>query len=116
MLWLFASLGFGLYVSHFGNYNATYGSLGGVVVFLTWLYLSAYILIMGGELNSELELEAEEQQAKPAPSAPSAAEAHPPGSPQPGPVRRGDPPSRHPRRPEGSDSRRRQSRWEASCS
>lgn len=60
LLWLIASLGFGLYVSHFGNYNATYGSLGGVVVFLTWLYLSAYIVLMGGELNSELE----RQQAK----------------------------------------------------
>lgn len=55
LLWLIASLGFGFYVSHFGNYNATYGSLGGVVVFLTWLYLSAYIVLMGGELNSELE-------------------------------------------------------------
>lgn len=55
LLWLIASLAFGLYVSHFGHYNATYGSLGGVVVFLTWLYLSAYILLMGGELNSELE-------------------------------------------------------------
>ncbi|MEA3064815.1 MAG: rane protein [Sphingomonadales bacterium] len=55
LIWLAASLGFGLYVSNFGNYNATYGSLGGVVVFLTWLYLSAYIVLMGGELNSELE-------------------------------------------------------------
>ena len=55
LLWLIGSLGFGLYVSSFGNYNATYGSLGGVVVFLTWLYLSAYIVLMGGEMNSELE-------------------------------------------------------------
>jgi membrane protein len=55
LVWLVASVGFGLYVSHFGNYNATYGSLGGVVVFLTWLYLTAYIVLMGGELNSELE-------------------------------------------------------------
>jgi membrane protein len=60
LLWLAASLGFGFYVSQFGNYNATYGSLGGVVVFLTWLYLSAYIVLMGGEMNSELE----RQQAK----------------------------------------------------
>jgi membrane protein len=55
LLWLIATLGFGLYVANFGNYNATYGSLGGVVVFLTWLYLTAYVLLMGGELNSELE-------------------------------------------------------------
>jgi membrane protein len=55
LLWVAASFGFGLYVAHFGNYNATYGSLGGVIVFLTWLYLSAYILLMGAELNSELE-------------------------------------------------------------
>jgi len=54
-LWIAATLGFGFYVSNFGNYNATYGSLGAVVVFLTWLYLTGYILLMGGELNSELE-------------------------------------------------------------
>jgi membrane protein len=55
LLWILASIGFSLYVSNFGNYNATYGSLGGVVVFLTWLYLTGYIILMGGELNSELE-------------------------------------------------------------
>jgi len=55
LLWLAATLGFGFYVSNFGNYNATYGSLGAVVVFLSWLYLTAYILLMGAELNSELE-------------------------------------------------------------
>ncbi|MFL6844921.1 MAG: YihY/virulence factor BrkB family protein [Allosphingosinicella sp.] len=65
LLWLVASLGFGLYVSHFGNYNATYGSLGGVVVFLTWLYLSAYIVLMGGEMNSELERQQAEEAGLP---------------------------------------------------
>ena len=55
LLWLLASVGFSLYVANFGNYNATYGSLGGVIVFLTWLYLTGYIILLGGELNSELE-------------------------------------------------------------
>ncbi len=53
--WLAATAGFGFYVSNFGNYNATYGSLGAVIVFLTWLYLTAYILLLGAELNAELE-------------------------------------------------------------
>ena len=57
LLWLVGTAAFGLYVSHFGSYNKTYGSLGGVVVFLTWLYLTGYIVLMGGELNSELEKE-----------------------------------------------------------
>ena len=55
LVWLAATVGFGFYVANFGNYNATYGSLGAVIVFLTWLYLTSYILLMGGELNSELE-------------------------------------------------------------
>lgn len=53
--WLALTLGFGFYVTNFGNYNATYGSLGAVVVLLTWLYLSSYLLLFGAELNSELE-------------------------------------------------------------
>lgn len=55
VLWLALTLGFGIYVANFGNYNATYGSLGAVMVLLTWLYLSSYILLFGAELNSELE-------------------------------------------------------------
>ncbi len=53
--WLLLTLGFGIYVAKFGNYNATYGSLGAVVVMLTWLYLSSYVLLFAAELNSELE-------------------------------------------------------------
>ena len=52
------TIGFGVYAQHFGNYNATYGSLGAVVVLLLWLYLSAYVLLIGAELNAELEREA----------------------------------------------------------
>ena len=53
--WLLLTLGFGFYVANFGNYDATYGSLGAVVVLLTWMYSSAYVLLFGAELNSELE-------------------------------------------------------------
>lgn len=53
--WLAVSLGFGVYAANFGNYGATYGALSAVVVTLMWLYLSAYILILGAELNSEIE-------------------------------------------------------------
>lgn len=55
LLWLVITLGFGIYVANFGSYDATYGSLGAVVVLLTWLYLSAYVLMLGAELNAELE-------------------------------------------------------------
>lgn len=55
LIWLAATAGFGLYVSRFGNYGATYGSLGAVIVLLTWLWLSAYVFLLGAELNSELE-------------------------------------------------------------
>jgi membrane protein len=55
VVWGLATFGFGLYVANFASYNATYGSLGAVVVLLMWLYLSAYVLLIGGELNAELE-------------------------------------------------------------
>lgn len=55
MAWGLLTAGFGVYVANFGNYNATYGSLGAVVVLLTWLYLSALVLLLGAELNAELE-------------------------------------------------------------
>ena len=53
--WMILTNGFGYYVSNFGNYNATYGSLGAVIVLLTWLYLSAYVLLFGAELDAALE-------------------------------------------------------------
>lgn len=53
--WGMLTAGFGIYVANFGNYNATYGSLGAVVVLLTWMYLSALVLLLGAELNAELE-------------------------------------------------------------
>ncbi|HXH15278.1 MAG TPA: YihY/virulence factor BrkB family protein [Sphingomonas sp.] len=55
LVWLAATIGFGIYVSRFGNYGATYGSLSAVIVLLTWLWLSAYVFLLGAELNAELE-------------------------------------------------------------
>lgn len=53
--WIALTLGFGFYVRSFGNYGATYGSLSAIVVLLTWLYLSSYLLLFAAELNSEIE-------------------------------------------------------------
>jgi membrane protein len=55
LLWLVLTLGFGFYVAHFGNYNKAYGALATVVILVTWMYLSAYVFLLGAELNSELE-------------------------------------------------------------
>jgi len=55
VLWLAGTAGFGFYAANFGNYGATYGSLSAVIVLLTWLWLSAYVFLLGAELNSELE-------------------------------------------------------------
>jgi membrane protein len=57
ILWLIASAGFSYYVSHFANYDRIYGSLGAVVVLLFWLYLSFFIVLLGAEINAELELQ-----------------------------------------------------------
>jgi membrane protein len=53
--WVLASLAFSLYVSNFGPYAETYGSLAGVVVLVMWLYLTAMVVLVGAELNAELE-------------------------------------------------------------
>jgi membrane protein len=54
-VWAIASLGFGFYVANFSSYDATYGSLAGIVVFLLWLWITNLALLLGAELDAELE-------------------------------------------------------------
>jgi membrane protein len=53
--WVLASMGLRLYVHLFDNYSATYGSLGAVIILLTWFYLTGLMLLLGAEINSEIE-------------------------------------------------------------
>jgi membrane protein len=55
--WIVTSLLFSFYVNNFGNYTKTYGSIGGIIVLLTWLYLSSIILLLGGEINATLHFD-----------------------------------------------------------
>lgn len=55
VLWALTSLLFSWYAANFADFNKTYGSLGAVVVLMTWFWISAYIILIGGEINSELE-------------------------------------------------------------
>lgn len=54
-LWILASIGFAFYVSNFGSYDKTYGTLGGVVTFLVWVWITNIAVLLGVELNAELE-------------------------------------------------------------
>lgn len=77
-LWLALSLGFKAYVEHFGNYNAAYGSIAGVIVLMLWLYLTGMVMLLGGEINAQIEQaaaalrrgERPNQQVPPSPSRP----------------------------------------------
>jgi membrane protein len=53
--WIIASAAFAFYVSNFGSYNKTYGALGGVIIFLVWLWISNVVILLGAQFNSELE-------------------------------------------------------------
>jgi membrane protein len=57
LLWILASAGFSFYVSRFGNYNKTYGTLAGIIILMFWLYLTAFVVLVGAELNTEMELQ-----------------------------------------------------------
>jgi membrane protein len=55
VLWVIATLGFKFYVTNFADYNATYGSLGGVIVLMLWFYITGLAILVGAEMNAEIE-------------------------------------------------------------
>jgi membrane protein len=57
LLWVAGSLAFSFYVGHFANYNKTYGALAGIVIMMFWLFLTAFVVLLGAELNTEMELQ-----------------------------------------------------------
>jgi hypothetical protein len=63
VLWLGMSFALRWYVSSFANYSATYGSIGGVILLMLWLYLTGLVLLVGAEINAEIEHEAAERGA-----------------------------------------------------
>ncbi len=86
-LWLVATWGFGQYVSAFNTYNITYGSLGGMVVLLVWLYLSGLLFVLGGTVNAILEhasatgkAQGARTEGTPSPPRPDRPSASPPGA------------------------------------
>lgn len=60
VVWLLASLGFSFYIAHFGTYNKIYGSVAAIMILLIWLSLSAFVFLIGAELNAEFESTAED--------------------------------------------------------
>jgi membrane protein len=65
VIWLLASTAFAFYVANFGSYDKTYGTLGGVVVFLVWLWITNVAMLLGAELNAERERNAEVREGIP---------------------------------------------------
>jgi len=63
LVWIAASLGFGFYVANFANYSATYGSIGAIIIFLFYLYISSAVLLFGAEMNAVIEHHAREGKA-----------------------------------------------------
>jgi membrane protein len=78
--WLTASVALRIYLHFFDTYSTTYGSLGAVIILLTWFYLSGFMLLLGGEVNSEIEAAAAEKHLAGLPPEQLPAAAHPPAA------------------------------------
>jgi membrane protein len=78
--WLLASVGLRVYLHFFNTYSATYGSLGAIIILLTWFYLSGFMLLLGGEVNSEIEAAAAEKHLAGLPPEQLPTAAHPPAA------------------------------------
>jgi membrane protein len=63
VLWLLASFGFSVYVRNFSSYDVSYGALGGVIVLLMWMWISAQVILLGAEINALLEHKSPEGKA-----------------------------------------------------
>ena len=75
--WILASLGLRVYLHYFNSYSVTYGSLGAVIILLTWFYVTGLTLLLGAEVNSEIHACVIEKQLKEQGSLPENASAHP---------------------------------------
>ena len=78
LIWIAVSVGFGFYVANFGSYDKTYGSLGGVIVFLVWLWISNLAVLFGAEFDAELERSRQLAAGLPAEDSLQLPERHPP--------------------------------------
>ena len=72
LIWIVASVGFAFYVSQFGSYNKTYGSLASVIIFLIWLWITNTAILLGAEFNAELQHARAIQAGQPADQTPFA--------------------------------------------
>ena len=75
LLWLLLTWGFSVYAENFGSYDKTYGAIGGVIVLMTWFYISGFVFVLGGEVNAVIEHSSAEGKAR---GARAADEAPPP--------------------------------------
>ena len=75
VLWLLLTWGFSIYAENFASYDKTYGAIGGVIVLMTWFYISGFVFILGGEVNAVIEHASAEGKAR---GARAAGEAPPP--------------------------------------